>query len=57
MKDTTIDKKELHKLKQLETKDQSTSEKIEWDIDNPDDVIFPRKKGKALYYFYNIVEA
>lgn len=55
-----IDKKELHKIKiriktyNLPTNYQITSNNIEWDIINPNDVILPRRKSKVLYQLYDI---
>ncbi|XP_018316274.1 RNA-binding protein 25 [Mycetomoellerius zeteki] len=48
-----IDKKELHKIKiriktyNLPTNYQITSNNIEWDIINPNDVILPRRKNEG----------
>lgn len=54
MKNTIIDENELHKIKvkiyqQPDKRDQTTSDKIERDIVNPEDIILPRKIGKTLY--------
>ncbi|XP_067208978.1 peptidyl-prolyl cis-trans isomerase G-like isoform X2 [Linepithema humile] len=61
-KDTIIDQKELHKIKrtihrQFDTKDQITSEKIEWDIDDLNKITLLRRTDEGSCPIFKNINA